>query len=185
MIFRIIFVALFYVASSALATEVLWIRMEVDHSYTDVTKSCSARKPRSEFFFAAEHIDGKITRVVLNNYPYVFPYKYIYKNIELTAKEIEKIELYRDPKGRFWLKRFTVPEHVLRWILYWPNEKAIHCSLPQLLSSVSPSMVDYEFETEDLAEGLLISYSQKAMLRGTRSDGKSFEGRLGLVQKLF
>lgn len=170
-------------AAASQATDVLWIQMNVNHSYKDLSTSCKSVKPGGDLIFAAEHENGRLTRVVLNNFPYVWPYTYIYKSIELTKDQVSQVELFKDKKDRYWVKKFPLPGHVLRWILYWATAHFSFCALPQPLWTISPSPVTYDFETEGIEEGILISYSQKLAFMGQRSDGEAYEATMQLVQR--
>lgn len=111
-------------ATTSRAADVFWLQMHVNHTYKDLSTSCKSIKPGEELLFAAEHEEGKLSRVVLSNVPYVWPFTYIYKSIVLTKEQIDQIELFKDAKGRYWVKKFPLPGHVLRWILYWATARS-------------------------------------------------------------
>lgn len=164
-------------------TDVLWLRFNINHTYKDLSTSCASVKPGGEVLLAAEHEDGKLGQVVLSNTPNLWPYSYIYKNLKLPSDLIARIELFKDSKGRYWIKKLPLEGYVLRWILYWGTERYSYCPLPQPLWTISPAPVTYEFETGGIEEGILISYSQKISFLGQRSDGEKYEATMQLVQR--
>jgi len=168
---------------SARASEILWLKMNENHRYKDLVTDCKSVRPGGDFYFAAEHENGKAIRVVLSNFPNTFPYTHIYKSIELSPQEVAGVELYKDAKDRYWIKKLPLYSPALRWILYWGAERYSFCPLPQLLQTISPSFHSFEFETEGIDEGVLVSYSDKASFVGLRSDGQSYQSDLSLVQR--
>lgn len=171
------------VSTVASATDILWIHLNLNHSYHDVSTACSSVRPGGDLYFAAEHESGKFTRVVLSNYPYEWPFTFIYKKLELTAHEMSRIELFKDSKDRYWLKKMPLDGRVLRWILYWASERNSLCPLPQPLQTIVPATVDFEFETDDINAGIALSYSQTISVSGIRSDGQTYDAKMGFVQR--
>jgi len=166
-------------------TEVLWIRVNVNHSYRDLSVDCSAIQPGGEVFFAAEHDSGQLRRVVFNNFPYTDPYISIHKSILLTPQEVAGIRLHRDPKGRLWLKELPLTERLVKWVLYYGSHTYSYCSLPQWPRTMVPTFVPYQFDTEGVDAGILISDSQKVTFAGIRDDGAPFQATMRLTQRQF
>jgi len=166
----------------AKAVDIFWLRIHTEHSYKDATGQCKGVKPGGELYFASERDGDKLNRVVLSNFPNVWPYTYIYKSIELPKEQLSQVKLYRDKEGRFWLKELPLTERQLRWVLYYTTEHYSYCPLPQLLKTLEPAPITFGFETEGIDEGILRSYSQKENFHGTRSDGLAYEATLRLVQ---
>ncbi len=167
------------------ASDIFWVKMDINHSYKDLATHCASIKPGDSFFMAAQHEEGKLLKVVLNNFSNEEAFTAIHKSLELSPEEVKQIELYQDPKGRYWFKKIPLRGYVLRWILYWATESSFFCRLPQPLWSISPVPANYEFEMEGIKDGILISYSQKLAFTGQRSDGEAFDATLQLVQREF
>ncbi len=172
-----------FAATASQAADVLWLHMNVNHTYRDLSTLCESVRPGGDLYFAAEHEDGKVSRVAFSNFPNVWPYTSIHKSVELTKDQISQIELSKDSKGRYWVKKLPLQGYTLRWILFWATERYSYCPLPQALTTISPSPVAYNFEMEGIEEGVLISYSQKFSFMGQRSDGEVYEATMQLVQK--
>jgi len=164
------------------ALEIRRLEMYAYMKYQDETGTCKTMRGGGKFRFTAEIENGEVTRAVVSNHPYEFPYTHIYKSFEIVAGKANPIELYRDEKGVYWLKRWAVSEGQLAWLLYHPH-RGETCESPQQFSKVRPQGVVYEFDTDDINEGLLLSYSQRLPLEGNRIDGKPFEASLQILQK--
>jgi hypothetical protein len=173
------------VATNARAVDITWVKMDINFAYQDLSKSCYPQKSADELYLATEHEGDKISRIVISNYIYVWPYKYIYKSIELNREEIADSKLYRDAKDRYWIKNLKLNENSLKWILYWIPQKYGYCTPSQPLKTLSAAPVLYEFETEGIDEGILISYSKYFSFSGQREDGQNYTAKLRLVQKEF
>ncbi len=165
------------------AADIFWLKMKFNHTYKDLTTSCKSIKHGEELLLAAEHENGRLTRVIMSNFPYTSTYMAIYKSIELTSEQMGQIELFKDARGHYWVKKFPLPGYVLRWILVWATERSSFCPLPQPLWTISPAPATYDFEMEGVQEGIFTSYSQKLAFKGQRSDGESYEATLQFVQR--
>ena len=164
-------------------TEVAWIHVSANLTYKGAASSCKTVSPSAGFYVAAEIQDGVPSRVVLSNYRKVFPYEKIYKAIELTKAQVAHVQFFRDVRGTYWLKKLPLSEALLKWALVVPAERSSQCRFPHRIASITPSKVDYAFETDDINEGILLSYSQKAEFSGRDVQGQEFEAALRFVQR--
>ena len=181
---KVILLALFW-GTSVFGAEIRWIRLGLMEVYEDESVLCKASKPGEAIYFASEIENGKLARVVLSNYPKVWPYEPIYRSLDLLPQELGNIRLHRDSKGKYWLKEFPMTERMLKWMLYVGTQRSPFCIVPQPLLSIGPVPARYEFETDGIDQGIDTSYSQRLDLTGKRADGGAFRVSVHWIQKDF
>lgn len=164
------------------AAEIMWLRLHTQMHYRDSSRECLSLRPGGEFLLAAEIEENRPRRVILSNFPYEWPYQWIYKSIALSEEELSRLLIFRDAKGRAWLKHLEVGERALRWILYEPSQFANQCGPPRPVSAAGPAPAVFRFETEDIDLGLLLSYSERLLFRGRRVDGIPFDAQMRIMQ---
>ena len=182
---RYLMAVLLFTMSTVARADILWLRLDARYTYKDPSVSCSTLNPGVDFFFSAEVENDQIQRAFVHNFPNVWPYMDIYKNTAFLPEELKKISLYTDSKGRLWLKKVTLSERLLKWILYYPTRRDMFCELPEQISIIVPDSASYEFETEGIEEGVLISYSQRLPFKGKTASSHAFETKVQLVQRDF
>jgi len=151
-------------------------RMRVELSsryllYHDGKFACSNDFFYGEVFFSADFVNGTMTRAALG------PWQSGYDpslNTALTPEEMRGITLYRDAKGRLWLKKLTLSPRLFGWLLVNLDGELKGCPLTGLATSsvVQPT---FEFETSGIDEGVLLSYSSsETHFSGQTSDHAAY-----------
>jgi len=168
---------------SSQGADLFWLNLRMKHKYKDAVTDCRGYSHGGDLFLSAEHENGVLSRVAIANHPYTWPYKAIYRSIELSPQELASTKLYRDKKGRYWLKESSWEQRTLMWAMKWGAEFNGHCKLPQSLQSISPSQVNLVFEVDGLEDGIWISDSPSHRYSGTRADGLSFQADMQIIQR--
>ena len=170
-------------SSLLLATQVVWVQFQLNHTYSDSTTNCESARMGSPFYFAMEIENGKATRAAFNSN--MRPRGEDSRTV-LTHDELKEIEFFLDSQGRYWVKRLPLTSRLIRWILFVTPQWGVpqFCVLPQPLKTTSPGSVLFEFGPEDLEE-FQFAHSRKISLSGARLDGGAFRAKMQLVQREF
>lgn len=169
--------------------ELLWRKIDTQYTYKDTGTECStktlvgASHHPGEAYVALEIENGKVIGGRFSNYSNIWPYQWIYKAIDLEAREIASIEVTRDKKNQTWLKKFTLSERLARWLVHFPAKDHYWCPISFLPESISPSSQEVVFETEGLEMGIELSYSDWVKVSGKSPAGNTFEESIRLVQR--
>ena len=164
------------------AAEFMTLQMHAFQRYRDADGYCESMRHDGEFILSAEIAGGKPTKVIISNFPYIWPYTYIYRSLRLLPSALE---LTQDQEGRYWVKRLALIEPQLAWLIFWPSERFSSCRVPQGIVSSAPAPILFVFDTEDIDDGIHMSYSQRVDLAGHRNDGLKYETKLRLMQTLY
>lgn len=186
---RLILLSAVLMGSLAQAFEIRWLKLDLNIKYSDPTIKCDnldnmGRPMEDGAVYLALEIDGDaVVSAQINNFPKQPPYTLaLYKFLRLSSKDTDGIELYKDPKGQFWLKKLTLSQGVLRWVLSYSTDLALHCKVPQPIKSTDPLEATFNFDTEGLGEGFSTSPANWSKVKGTRQDGKAFNAEVQLIQ---
>lgn len=176
-------VPLFLLFTSVLrAEEIACVKMNLGLTYKDASHSCSNLATDGLVYFSAE-VDGeKIVRAKFYNFPYEFPFMFIYKSIDLKEEDTRNIRLYRDAKDRLWLKELPLTAVRISWILYYSMERDIFCKVPTYAKEIAPNPALFHFETEGIDDGILISRSEQIELKGKLIDTTPYAAKVKIVQ---
>lgn len=188
------FLTTFYLCFLSLTTfasdiELVWRRIDTQYIYKDADKQCTTKTSvgnshiAGEAYLALEVEGGKVSGARFSNYPNIFPYKWIYKAIDLEPNEIASIELVLDKNKQIWVKSFTLTERLAKWLVYFPSQRHYWCEIPFTPKNISPKTQTLVFETEGIEQGIEVSYGDWIKLEGERPDGVHFEETIRLVQR--
>ncbi len=167
------------------ATETLWLKLAPIFHYKDVSITCSA-SPSSvvngQLFLGAQINNGAVQTVVLrNNLSEVLTDRFY-----LDATELQGVELYRDSRGQYWLKKLYLTPGLLNWIFtHADSGSTSHCKLPQPLLTIGPAPYVLEFDIEGLGDSVSFSDSRTGKFYGKRLDETEYRATLRLTQKRF
>lgn len=176
--------SLFLMVANAEATETLWLKLTTSLNYSTDDSACkSSGVNGNHFYFTATVENGKISKAIFQNHPRVFPYIPIHRSISFPRALAEAIELFQDNQKRYWLKTLPLNSALIKWVLYYPGERAFYCRVPEKVAEVAPESFTFHFDTQDLNDGILVSHAKSQNFSGTTASLTSFQAKVKLTER--
>ena len=180
-----LFCLIFLINVPSYADKIPWIRIRKSiYRYQSLLGSCtdgngpgSVSESAASLYFSGEVENGRVTRAYWTDYPDWAPSPDTF--MELKP---DKIEMYPDGNGRYWLSRLMLDSKAITWAFHklYP---AVPCfGFRPAPISVDASPLTFEFELDAVKEGVYVSYSQRISISGTEDHDLPFEGALQLQQ---
>ena len=173
-------------ASTVVASDIAWVRLEPRFSYKDLDFSCESMLYSQQLFVAAE-VDGtKILQAKLRLSSQAATPK---NSIELTAAELAGSEVYLDAQNRIWFKQLHLETAALNWIFFSGNAGSLGgCAPKKALQSLEPGAFTYHFTEPPTPPGqpklpLLSTYSELGIFKGLNGSGKPYRIELKFHQR--
>lgn len=172
-------------APRAHGTEIMWLKIAPIFAYKDVSTSCST-SPSSvvigQLYFGAEVENMVVKRASLKDNTI----EVITDRIYFDERDLKGIELFRDKRGRLWLKTLPLSVRLLNWVFINADSGSTsECKLPQSLLTLGPAPYTFDFDVEGLWESLSYSDSRTGKFGGQRKDGTNYAASLRFTQEQF